>query len=315
MVYSANRVTAAYPSGIFQTGLISDHAICGGWLQTPLRPHTVRPFRPEFRRIRTCPPPSPFTLKEQSAPSANRISVTEAASIGDRAVLFTRKENPGQMRIFIVDDHALVRDGVRLLVEAQPDMCVIGEAASGRTACESLSDLQPDVVLMDVSMPEQNGIETTARVHQKWPHIKILALTMHEDQSYLMRLLEAGISGYILKRSAGEELIRAIRSVAAGDLYMDPALTATLVKNLSRKTGRSVLPGELATLPLSDRELQVLRLVAEGYTNKEIGVKLQISEKTVETYKTRSMRKLELDSRVDVIRYALQQGWLQQSAV
>lgn len=221
-------------------------------------------------------------------------------------------EKSHRKRVFIADDHALVRDGVRLLVNSQPDMEVVGEAASGNSAYEGIRKTLPDIVVMDVSMPDGNGIETTPRILQQWPHIKILALTMHEDQSYILGLLNAGIAGYVVKRSAGDELIRAIRMVSAGSTYMDPSLTASLVQNLTRKISGDSPRGDIPNISLSEREEQVLHLVAEGYTNKEIGVKLRISEKTVETYKTRSMRKLELDSRVDVIQYALQQGWLHQ---
>jgi two-component system, NarL family, response regulator NreC len=225
------------------------------------------------------------------------------------------EESPKRLRVFIADDHAVVRDGLRLLINSQPDMRVIGEAEDGRQAYEGIKEHQPDVVIMDVSMPDANGIETTVRVLRQWPHVKILALTMHEDRSYLRSLLEAGASGYVLKRSAAEELIRAIRTVAAGSAYIDPTLTATMVQSLMRKPGQLLPKGEMAGQSLSERERQVLEFIAQGYTNKEIGVKLAISEKTVETYKVRSMKKLELDSRADVVRYALQHGWFQHSAV
>lgn len=227
-----------------------------------------------------------------------------------------RNDKPSfSLRIMVVDDHAVVRDGLRVLINAQPDMEVIGEAENGTDAWEQIGRQQPDLVLMDLSMPDMNGIEAATRVLKQWPQVKILALTMFEEPSYLRSLLETGAVGYVLKRSAAEELIRAIRVVAAGGTYLDPRLTSAVVRGILRKSGPTPAKGEILGLPLSDRETQVLRLVAEGYTNKEVGVRLEISEKTVETYKVRGMKKLELDSRADVIRYALGQGWLRQMSL
>jgi len=208
-----------------------------------------------------------------------------------------------------------VREGLKVLVNAQPDMTVVGEASTGREAKQQIRLQQPDVVIMDVSLPEGSGVETTAQVLAEQPQVRVLALTMHEDQSYLRALLEAGAVGYVLKRSAAEELIRAIRAVSVGGTYIDPAFSALMVENMVRPNGRSGLKGEIEGTPLSDREAEVLRQIARGYTNKEIAVRLRISIKTVETYKTRSMKKLNLDSRTDVVRYALQNGWLVQSDV
>jgi two-component system response regulator NreC len=216
-----------------------------------------------------------------------------------------------ELRVFLADDHAVVRDGLKTLINAQPDLSVVGEAEDGATAVERIRALQPDVVVMDVSMPHGNGAETTAKVISQFPHMKVLALSMHEDRSYLRSLLEAGASGYILKRSAADELIRAIRAVAAGRTYLDPSLSATMVDGFVR--GKQPLRGEVEGATLSEREAEVLRLIAQGYTNKEIGTQLFISVKTVETYKARSMEKLSLDSRADIVRYALIQGWLHSS--
>jgi len=221
------------------------------------------------------------------------------------------EESPKRLRVFIADDHAVVRDGLRLLINAQPDMRVVGEAEDGRQAYEVIKEQQPDLAIMDVSMPGANGIETTVRVLRQWPRIKILALTMHEDRSYLRSLLEAGASGYVLKRSAAEELIRAIRTVATGGTYLDPTLTATMVQSLLRKPGQPLPKGEMAGLALSERERQVLEYIAQGYTNKEIAARLDLSVKTVETHKANAMHKLGIRSRIDIVRYALLQGWLQ----
>lgn len=222
-----------------------------------------------------------------------------------------------KLRILLTDDHAVVRMGLTTLLNAQADMEVAGEATDGREAFAQIKTLQPDVVVMDVSMPGWNGIEATQHIKQRWPEIKVLALSMHEDKSYLRSLLEAGAAGYVLKRSAADELVRAIRAVSAGGMYLDPALSDAVAESLMRGGGapRQPLRGEISGAPLSEREGVVLRLIAQGFTNKEIGVKLSISVKTVETYKSRSMEKLGLDSRADIVRYALAQGWLQRGGM
>jgi DNA-binding NarL/FixJ family response regulator len=213
-----------------------------------------------------------------------------------------------KLRILIADDHQIVREGLKALVNAQPDMHVVGEAEDGRTAWLLAKQLQPDVVVMDVSMPEMNGAEVTERLHVECPQIKVLALTIYEDKGYLQKLLKAGASGYVLKRTVMEELVRAIRAVAKGRNYIDPTLAGKVVSGyISQDSGAARVAGG----ELSEREEQVLRLVAWGYSNKEIGAQLEISVKTVETYKVRLMEKLDLRSRADIVRYALRQGWLQ----
>jgi DNA-binding NarL/FixJ family response regulator len=212
------------------------------------------------------------------------------------------------LRIFLADDHAVVREGLKSLIDAQPDMEVTGEAGDGNAACELVPALRPDVVIMDVSMPGMSGARATEQLRQTCPQVKVLALTVHEDKGYLRQLLEAGAAGYVLKRAAAEELIRAIRTVAAGGVYLDPALAGTVVGGFVRKpAGKNVPEGA----DLSDREAEVVRLVAEGHSNKEIAVRLGLSVKTVETYKARSLEKLGLRSRADLVRYALGRGWLQ----
>jgi DNA-binding NarL/FixJ family response regulator len=213
-----------------------------------------------------------------------------------------------KLRVYLADDHAIVRAGLKALINSEPQMEVSGEAGDGRTACQEVQELQPDVVVMDVSMPQMNGAQATAQLKQACPSVKVLALTVHEDKGYLRLLLEAGASGYVLKRAAAEELIHAIRTVAAGGVYLDPALAGKVVGSFVRApAGKSVLEGG----DLSDREVEVVRLIAAGHSNKEIASRLSLSVKTVETYKARSMEKLGLDSRADLVRYALQRGWLQ----
>lgn len=217
----------------------------------------------------------------------------------------------------MADDHPIVRDGLKRLIDTQPDMAIVGEASTGEEAWRKIRTLvtagtPPSLVLMDVSMPGWNGTEATTRIRRSWPDMKVLALSMHEDRSYLRSLLEAGAVGYILKRSAAEELIRAVRVAAEGGTYLDPSLTATVMQSFLRtnSNGHANLRGELGGTPLSEREDSVLRLIAQGYTNKDIAVQLKVSVKTVETYKSRSMEKLGLDSRADIVRYALTKGWL-----
>jgi DNA-binding NarL/FixJ family response regulator len=220
------------------------------------------------------------------------------------------KTNDAKLRIFLADDHAVVRQGLRALVNAQPDMEVIGEAADGRDALQHVSGCEPDIAVLDISMPGLNGAQVTERLKQLCPRIKVLALSVHEDKSYLRQALEAGASGYVLKRAAADELIRAIRTVAAGGVYLDPSLAGKVVGSFVNKSPQQLLRGEIEGAPLSEREAEVIRLIAQGYTNKEIAVQLSLSVKTVETYKARSMEKLGLDSRAEIVRYALEQGWL-----
>ena len=215
-----------------------------------------------------------------------------------------------KLRIFLADDHAVVREGLKSLVNAQPDMEVIGEAADGRTAWEQAKDCQPDIVIMDLSMPQLNGAQATERLTQACPQVKVLALTVHEDKGYIHQLLQAGASGYVLKLAAAEELIHAIRIVAAGGVYLDPTVARKIVANYMHKPS---LGDAVQRSQLSDRETEVLCLIAKGYTNKEIAAHLDLSVKTVETYKTRLLKKLDLRSRAEIVRYALRQGWLHET--
>lgn len=212
-----------------------------------------------------------------------------------------------KLRIFLADDHALIREGLKLMINLQPDMEVIGEASDGHSVCRLAKALQPDLVIMDISMPELNGAKATERLKQEVPDVKVLALTVHEDKGYLQQMLRAGASGYVLKRSAADELIRAIHAIVEGGIYLDPTMVSKVVVGSSRKQS---LNDALKKNDLSDRETEVLRLIAYGYSNKEIAGRLDISVKTVETYKSRLTEKLDLHSRVDLVRYALQQGWL-----
>lgn len=213
------------------------------------------------------------------------------------------------VRVFLADDHAVVREGLKALVNSQEDMTVVGEAGDGATAVYSVSELLPHVVVMDVSMPSMDGGTATERLRAACPGVRILALTVHEDTGYLKRMLDAGAAGYVLKRGATESLITAIRAVARGETYLDPAL-ATGLAGIVRGHDRSRSP---VSVDLSERESEVLRRIAQGYSNKEIASQLGLSIKTVETYKARSLEKLGMRSRADIVRFAVQSGWLADS--
>ena len=208
-----------------------------------------------------------------------------------------------KLRIFLADDHPIVRQGIKALIEADPDLEVAGEAGDGPSAWESIAQRQPDVALLDISLPGMSGIEVAKRVHEELPQVRTLALTVHEGGPFLRQFMQAGGSGYVLKRSLTEELLRAIHTVAAGGMYVDPAM----VVPGGRRTRH---PGDIPGTVLSEREEEVLRLIAEGHTNKEIADRFDLSAKTVETYKTRSLTKLGLKTRADIVRYAIREGWL-----
>ena len=211
------------------------------------------------------------------------------------------------LRILLADDHKVLRDGLSLLIQQQPDLKIVGEAANGKEAVHLALTLRPDVVVMDLSMPEMNGLQATEAIKAQNPRVQVLVLTIHEDASYLRQLCRAKAAGYVLKRSAGEELIRAIRQVAAGENHFDARLAGQV---LARRNWGASTNGDLASEDLSGRELEILRGVAWGYSNKEIAAQLDLSVKTVETYKVRVSKKLGLYSRTAMLRYALRQGWL-----
>jgi DNA-binding NarL/FixJ family response regulator len=212
-----------------------------------------------------------------------------------------------KLRIVLADDHAIVREGLRALIERQSDMEVVGEAADGRAAIEVVQRLQPDVVVMDLSMPELDGAKAAKELMWRNPGLKVLALTVHEERSYLRELLDAGASGYLLKRVAADELVHAIRRVAEGGIYLDGRLMPDVLDRFYRTSGREGGDGKLIT----PREEEVLRLIARGHSNKEIAGQLSVSVKTVETHKARALEKLGIRNRAAIVRYALQQGWMQ----
>jgi DNA-binding NarL/FixJ family response regulator len=213
-----------------------------------------------------------------------------------------------KLRIILAEDHETIRDGLKLLVNSRSDMEVVGEADNGRTALQLAEEFSPDVVVMDISMPELNGLQATKKLKDKSPQVKVLILTRHSEPGYLQELLQAGASGYVLKQSKSEELIRAILAVAAGQTYLDPAITERAVTQL-RESGQ-VARG-VPNANLTAREADVLRLIALGYVNKEVAARLNLSIKTVEAHKSNAMNKMGMKSRVDIVRYAMLQDWLQ----
>ena len=215
-------------------------------------------------------------------------------------------------RILLADDHAVVREGLAMLIGAQADMVVVAQARGGREAVRMVEQHMPDVVVLDVSMPDLGGAEAAEQIREIAPKVRMLALTRHADQGYLQRMLRAGASGYVLKKTAGDVLIDAIRSVADGGSFVDPALAGDL---LTRAAGGDQGFGAVARgVVLSQREEQVLRLVAWGQSNKEVASALGLSVKTVESYKATALEKLRLRSRTDILRFALAEKWLSEDA-
>ena len=211
-----------------------------------------------------------------------------------------------RVKVLLVDDHALVRSGLRMLLQSQPDMVIVAEAENGATGVAKAQEVQPDVVLMDITMPDMNGIEATRAIKRVCPGAAVLALTMHEDRTYFFEMLNAGASGYVPKRAAPEELLTAIRAAASGEVYLYPSLAKLLVTDyLSQEhaaTDKANLDG------LTDRERDVLTYLAEGTSNEEIAVSLVISPKTVERHRENIMKKLNLHSRSELVRYAIRRG-------
>lgn len=213
-----------------------------------------------------------------------------------------------KLRILLADDHETVREGLRMILNAQPDMQVVATAGDGREAVAQAERITPDVVIMDISMPGMNGLAATVQLTERCPGAKVLTLTRHADGSYLQQLLRAGAAGYVLKQSRPAELLHAIRSVATGGKYLDASMTAPVIGSYTKAVERTE-----PTTPLSPRETEVLRLIAWGNTNKEIAARLDLSVKTVEAHKANGMRKLGMRGRIDIVRYALLQGWLHES--
>lgn len=211
------------------------------------------------------------------------------------------------IRIVLADDHGVVREGLKMLINAQPDLEVVGEAADGEQALKQILALHPDLAVVDISMPIMNGLQLMSKLNQTDSPARVLALTANEDRAYMQQMLKLGAVGYLLKRSVAEELIQAVRTVSSGRRYLDTRVVDEIVQDLSDPKRSEESP---KLVQLSEREQEVMRLIAQGYANKEIAARLDISVKTVETYKARSLLKLGLHGRSDIVRYAISQGWL-----
>lgn len=211
------------------------------------------------------------------------------------------------IRVLLADDHVLLRQGLQSLLDAEHDLEVVGQASSGDEALACACTLSPDVVVMDVSMPNGDGIRATANIRSACPAVRILGLSRHLDPGYVRRFLSAGASGYIVKRASAVELVQAVRAVAGGDTYLDATVAPLLADNR-----REALRGAIGGTPLTAREIEVLRLIARGRSNGNIAAALGISVKTVEYHKARCAAKLGLRGRADIVRYAISQGWMEE---
>ena len=235
--------------------------------------------------------------------------MTHAGSRGEPP----RPRKPGapnpEVRILIADDHETVREGLKALLNGEADIEVVGEARDGESALAQARLTKPDLVLMDLSMPGMNGLEATTALAECCPGVKVLAISRHRGPSYVQQLLRAGAAGYVLKQSSADEILRAIRAIAHGATYVDGAVSQDVFTSFGARPDRA---GGSTELGISAREEEILRLVAWGYSNKEIAARLELSVKTVESHKTNASTKLGLNSRVDVVRLALLRGWLRE---
>ncbi len=211
-----------------------------------------------------------------------------------------------KIKLMVADDHKIFRQGIKKLLEEEPDLQVAGEAANGREAVKKATELKPDVILMDIAMANLNGLEATKQIKKVLPDVKVIMLTMHKNEEYVLQSFQAGASGFILKEGAVEELVSAIRSIHQDKSFLSPTISKTLIDAYLRKaeTGKTETPFDL----LTDREREVLQLIAEGYTNREVAKALFISVKTVEAHRAHIMQKLNIHEVAKLVKYAIQKG-------
>ncbi len=212
-----------------------------------------------------------------------------------------------KIRVLVVDDHAIVRQGVTMVLETDAELEVVAEAASGEEAIEAVRELQPDVVVMDVGMPGLSGFEATRRIRESHPDVNVLALTVHDDEAYVFQMLQAGAVGYVLKRAGAQDVIRAVKAAHRGEALLHPTVANLLIRDYLARAER----GEAAVDEISDREREILKLIAEGRTSKEIAEMLYLSVKTVQAHRANLMRKLGLHDRVELVKYAIRKGLIQ----
>ncbi len=216
----------------------------------------------------------------------------------------------GKILVMLVDDHAIVRAGLRMLLQAQADMEIVGEVEAGRAAVAKARELMPDVVLMDISLPDIDGFEATQQIKRALPNVAVLALTMHESDEYFFKMLQAGASGYVPKKAAPTDLVTAIRTVHGGGMFLYPSVAKALVHDYLSRVAEG--GGERASYDgLTDREHEVLKMIADGLSNQEIADKLTISVKTVERHRANIMSKLNLHSRTELVKYAIRKGLIE----
>ena len=208
-----------------------------------------------------------------------------------------------KIRVVLVDDHPIVLAGIKALIRSTSEMMLVGEATSREAAIAAIRRAKPDIAVVDLSIPGISGIELVRQVVKEQPTVKVLVLTLHDESVYVRQALEAGARGYLVKRSAADELVRAIRAIAAGGIYLDPAIAGKALKEITAR-------GVSRHIALSDRETEVIKLVAQGFSTKQIADHLALSIKTAETYKARATEKLGLGTRADIVRYGVLQGWL-----
>jgi DNA-binding NarL/FixJ family response regulator len=213
-----------------------------------------------------------------------------------------------KIRIVLADDHTLIRSGIKMLLSAAPDISIVGEASNGEEAIQCTRQLKPDVIVIDLSMPKMSGIDAVKIIRKKFPETKVLVLTMHEKEEYVMQIFKAGASGYVVKTAGREELTGAIRAVANGERYFSARVSEVLVEGYTRRAEGKEQPPDEKDIPLTRREKEILVLVAEGLTNQEIGKKLFISHRTVDTHRTNIMQKLDIHDVANLVRYAVRHG-------